>query len=158
MAPDAIRATPIVNTLPVAGFPDRAPTLSDGGGTVCVMWAPAQSGQSDVAFLVGNRLPVPAGQMPVTLSQADGHGPALDAVYLPPGRSAYVRGNGRVGTRYLVTDTGVRFAIHDDNAAHDLGLAAANPAPWPVLAALPAGPELSRQNASIARDTVAGTP
>ncbi|MFZ1179594.1 MAG: type VII secretion protein EccB [Mycobacterium sp.] len=158
VAADAIRAVPIVNALPVASFPDRAPTLSVGGSTLCVMWAPAQSGQSDVEFLAGSRLPVPAGQMPVTLSQADGHGSALDAVYLPPGRSIYVRGDGGVGTRYLVTDTGVRFAIHDDNAAHDLGLAAADPAPWPVLAALPAGPELSRQNASIARDAVAGTP
>ena len=95
----------------------------------------------------------------MTLSQADGSGPALDAVYLPPGRSAYVRGVAEPATRYLVTDTGVRFAIHDDDAAHDLGLpAAAVPAPWPVLAALPSGPELSRQNASVARDAVAAGP
>ena len=165
VAPDVIRATGIVNTLPVATFPDRAPTTLDGGPdsadtTVCVAWGPAPPaapGHSDVAFLTGSGLPVPAGQMPVTLSQADGHGPVLDAVYLPPGRSAYVQGNGRVGARYLVTDTGVRFAIHDDDAAHDLGLpAAAIPVPWPMLAALPSGPELSRANASIARDTVAG--
>ncbi len=161
VAPDVIRTAAIVNTLPVASFPDRAP--SDGGldradTTACVAWAAAASGHSDVAFLAGSGLPVPAGQVPVTLSQADGHGPALDAVYLPPGRSAYVRGNGRVGTRYLVTDTGVQFAIHDDDAARDLGLPAAIPAPWPVLAALPSGPELSRQNASVARDTVAGSP
>ncbi|MGZ4512581.1 MAG: type VII secretion protein EccB [Mycobacterium sp.] len=153
VAPDAIRAAPIVDSLPVAGFRDRAPTLDDGS-TLCVSWQAAPSGQSGVTFLAGSRLPLPAGQAPVTLSQADGHGPALDAVYVPPGRSAYVR----VGTRYLVTDTGVRFAIHDDNAAHDLGLPAANPAPWPVLAALPAGPELSREKASLARDSVAGTP
>jgi type VII secretion protein EccB len=161
VAPDVIRTAPIVNTLPVASFPDRAP--SDGGldradTTVCVGWAAAASGHSDIAFLAGSGLPAPAGQVPVTLSQADGHGPALDAVFLPPGRSAYVCGNGRVGTRYLVTDTGVRFAIHDDDAARDLGLPAAISAPWPVLAALPSGPELSRQNASVARDTVAGSP
>jgi hypothetical protein len=101
---------------------------------------------------------MPAGQLPVALSQADGRGPALDAVYLPPGRSAHVRGNGRAGTRYLVTDTGVRFAIHDDDAAHDLGLPAPIPAPWPVLAALPAGPELSRPHASLSRDTIANPP
>jgi type VII secretion protein EccB len=162
VAPDALRATPIVTTLPLASFPDRAP--SDGGlntadTTVCVTWAPTASGHTDVAFVAGSGLPVPAGQVPVTLSQSDGRGPALDAVYLPPGRSAYVRGNGQAGARYLVTDTGVRFVIHDDDAAHDLGLpAAALPAPWPMLVALPSGPELSRQNASIARDTVAGTP
>ncbi len=164
VAPDVIRASPIVDTLPVATFPDRP--ARDGGmdgadTTVCAAWAPSAPGPSDqagIAFLTGTGLPVPDGQVPVTLSQADGNGPALDAVYLPPGRSAYVRGNGRVGTRYLVTDTGVRFAIHDDDAAHDLGLPAATLAPWPVLAALPSGPELSRQNASVARDTIPGPP
>jgi hypothetical protein len=29
------------------------------------------------------------------------------------------------------------------------------PAPWPVLAKLPAGPELSRANASVAQDVLA---
>jgi len=158
VAPDVIGATPIVDLLPVAGFPERAPTLSDGGSTVCVAWEPAQSSHSGIAFLAGSGPPVPSGQTPVSLSQADGHGPALDSVYLPPGRSAYVRESERAGTRHLVTDTGVRFPIHDDDAAHDLGLPAAIPAPWPVLALLPAGPELSRQNASVAWDTPAGRP
>ena len=94
----------------------------------------------------------------MTLAQADGDGPALDAVYLPPGRSAYVGATGLSGTRYLVTDTGVRFAIHDDEAAHNLGLPAVPlSAPWPMLAALPAGPELSRANALVARDGAAGS-
>ena len=89
VAPDVIRAAPIVNTLPVSSFPDRAPTPLDSGDTaLCVAWAPAQSGS--IAFLAGSGPPVPAGQAPVRLSQADGRGPALDAVYLPPGRSAYV--------------------------------------------------------------------
>ncbi|WP_305799921.1 type VII secretion protein EccB [Mycobacterium sp. 1164966.3] len=156
VAPDVIRAAPIVNTLPVASFPDRAPTPVDAGNTLCATWAPGPAGRADIGFLVGSGLPVPAGQSPVRLSQADGNGPALDAVYLPPGRSAYVR----AGRRYLVTDTGVRFAIHDDDAASDLGLTeAATPAPWPVLAALPSGPELSRQDASVARDILAaGSP
>ncbi len=158
VAPDAIHAAGVVDTLPVAGFPDRAPALLDGDGTLCVTWRPAPSGRFDVAFSSGDGLPVPSGQSPVTLSQADGPGAALDAVYLPPGRSAYVWGNGRVGSRYVVTDTGVRFAIRDDDAAHDLGLSAPVPAPWPVLAVLPSGPELSRQGASIARDTIAGPP
>ncbi|BBX98103.1 type VII secretion protein EccB [Mycobacterium lacus] len=170
VAPDVLRAASIVDTLPVSAFPDRAPTPLDGdettGTTLCVGWAPAPSGGAEIAVFAGGGLPVPAGQAPVTLAQADGRGPALDAVYLPPGRSAYVRsgtltgGAAQVGTRYLVTDTGVRFAIHDDDAAHRLGLpTAANPAPWPMLAELPCGPELSREQASIARDTVsAGTP
>jgi type VII secretion protein EccB len=152
VAPDALGAAPVVSTLPVAGFPARAPAL-DGGSTVC-----ATSEPSGVGFLAGSGLPVPAGRAPVALAQADGDGPALDAAYVPPGRSAFVRGDGRVGARYLVVDTGVRFAVHDDDAARDLGLSAALPAPSPVLAALPSGPELSRQAASVARDTVAGSP
>jgi type VII secretion protein EccB len=156
VAPDVIRATPIVNTLPVATFPSQAPTELAADNTVCATWVPEAFGHSGVAFLAGKQLPIPAGRTPVTLSQADGDGPALDAVYLPPGRSAYVRAEGRAGARYLITDTGVRFAIHDDDAAHDLGLPpAATAIPGPLLAALPSGPELSRANASVARDTVA---
>ncbi len=157
VAPDAIRAAPVANELPMADFPDRAPEL-EGGGTLCVTSGPAPSGNFDSALLIGGGLPVPAGRTPVTLSHADGRGPAVDGVFLPPGRSAYVRGANRVGTRYLVTDTGVRFAIHDDDAARDLGLPEPIPAPWPLLAALPSGPELSRQSASVARDTIGGGP
>ncbi|ORW22787.1 type VII secretion protein EccB [Mycobacterium palustre] len=156
VAPDVIRAAGVVDTLPVAGYPDRAPTLTDGAGTVCVGWRPVPTGHPDLAFLHGTGVPVPSGRAPVGLARADGRGPALDAVYLPPGRSAYVRGEGRGGARYLVIDTGVRFAIHDDEAERDLGLSAPAAAPWPVLAALPSGPELARQSASAAHDAVAG--
>ena len=145
----------MVDALPVGTFPDRAPMVSDGGGALCASWEPTRP---DVAILTGSRLPIPAGQTPVALSQADGRGPVLDAVYLPPGRSAFVRESAADGTRYLITDTGVRFAIHDDDAERDIGLREPTPAPWPVLGVLPSGPELSRRSASIARDRVAGSP
>jgi type VII secretion protein EccB len=163
VAPDVVRAASAVNELAVSTFPDRitAPAGS-GDATLCVVWAHGSgaSGGTDIWFADGG-LPIAAGQVPVPLAQADAAGPAVDAVHLPPGRSAYVRSagllgdNADAGTRYLVTDTGVRFAIHDDAAAHDLGLPqTAVPAPWPVLATLPSGPELSRANAAVARDTV----
>lgn len=155
VAPDAIRAAPVVAELPVALFPDRAPTLAEPAATLCASWEGERTG---VAFLVEAGLPIPTGRSPVALAQADGDGPALDAAYVPAGRSAYVRAGDNAGTRYLITDTGVRFAIHDDDAARDLGLMDAAPAPWPLLTLLPAGPELSRQNASIARDGVTGSP
>jgi type VII secretion protein EccB len=163
VAPDIIRATPTVTELPVDTFPDRAPsTLNGGASALCVRWGHAASGGVEIAFLAGG-LPIPADHEPVKLSQADGTGPAVDAVYLSPGRSAYVRATGlsgdnpRAGTRYLITDTGVRFAIPDDDAAHDLGLPdTAIPAPWPVLAKLPTGPELSRANALVAQDALGG--
>lgn len=163
VAPDVIGASAVVNTLPVATFPGSAPTpVGAEETTLCLAWAQAGSGHADLHFLTGG-LPVPAGQAPVALAQADGQGPAVDAVYVPPARSAYVRPAGLSGhptpsgTRYFVADTGVRFAVHDDEAAHALGLAAAVAAPWPVLATLPEGPELSRQNASVARDVVVAT-
>jgi type VII secretion protein EccB len=162
VAPDVIRNAPAVTRLPVSGFPDRAksPPLTDDG-TLCASWTYAASGNVDISFSVGG-LPLSDGEGSVLLAQADGKGPAVDAVYLPPGRSAYVRatglsgGNVRAGTRYFISDTGVRYAVHDDEAAHDLGMPDAMiAAPWPVLAKLPAGPELSRANASVARDVPA---
>jgi type VII secretion protein EccB len=160
VAPDVIHASPAVTELPVSNFPNQVPASVDAGTALCVSWAHAASGGAEIALVAG-ALPVSSSQQPVTLSQADGKGLAVDAVYLPPGRSAYVRATGLsgdnagAGTRYLVTDTGVRFAIHDDDAARDLGLPdTAIPAPWPVLATLPSGPELSRAKALVAQDTV----
>ncbi|MCV7426461.1 type VII secretion protein EccB [Mycobacterium montefiorense] len=158
VAPDVLRGAQISNTLPVQTFPERAPGDGSSNGTtttVCASSAPTASGPAGVAFVVGSGLPLRADQTPVALSQADGRGPALDGVYVPPGHGAYVRGNSGAGARYLVTDTGVRFAIHDNDSAHDLGLRTeAVPVPWPMLALLPSGPELSRANASVARDVV----
>jgi type VII secretion protein EccB len=164
VAPDVIRNAPAVTRLPVSGFPDQAknPQATDDG-TLCAGWTYAASGNVDISFSVGE-LPLSDGEGPASLAQADGRGPAVDAVYLPPGRSAYVRatglsgGNVRAGTRYVVSDSGVRYAIHDDDAAHDLGMPDTMiAAPWPVLAKLPAGPELSRANASVAQDVPAAT-
>ncbi|WP_136244408.1 type VII secretion protein EccB, partial [Mycobacterium intracellulare] len=39
VAPAAIRAAPVVAELPVAGFPDRAPTLPEAAGMLCASWA-----------------------------------------------------------------------------------------------------------------------
>ena len=164
VAPDVIRNAAAVTRLPVSGFPDFAKSPPPfGDGTLCAGWTYAASGNADVSFSVGG-LPLSDGELPAPLAQADGKGPAVDAVYLPPGRSAYVRatglsgGNVRAGTRYLISDAGVRYAVHDDDAAHDLGMSDAMiAAPWPVLAKLPAGPELSRANASVAQDVPAVT-
>ncbi|BCO64427.1 hypothetical protein MINTM006_43770 [Mycobacterium intracellulare] len=44
VAPAAIRAAPVVAELPVAGFPDRAPTLPEAAGTLCASWAGGAGG------------------------------------------------------------------------------------------------------------------
>ena len=162
VAPDVIRTTKSTTRLPVSDFPDRPQPVSvPDKAAVCVRWVRTASGAVSTTFSVGG-LPVPAGQAPVALAQADGNGPAVDAVYLPPGRTAYVRAtsmsgiDARAGTRYLIGDTGVRYSVHDDAAAHDLGLPETMiSAPWPVLTQLPAGPELSRATASVAQDVPA---
>lgn len=164
VAPRSVSAV-LVNTLPEAP-PLTVGSVSDGGepavpavpavlsgtGTLCVSWFHDQ-----ITLRAGAGLPLPPGQVPVGLAQADGIGPALDAVHLPAGRSVYARCDGWTGnTRYLVADTGVRFAVGDDDAAGDLGMPAQpTSGPCPMLAALPAGPALTRANAAIARDTIA---
>ncbi len=161
IAPGLLRAAPNVDPVAFAGIPDQVPSDA-GGSTWCAVWAPSSSGSPDVGFLTDPHGPAPGA---VRLAQADGRGPAVDTFAITAGHSAYVAtqsqtGHGaRVDTRYLVTDTGVRFPIHDAEAAHLLGLPATPAsAPWPVLSSLPCGPELSREKASVARDTIAGGP
>lgn len=152
VSPDAIRAVPTVDRLPVSTFPDRSAPVRDGPATLCVSWGQPSDGGDETVVSAGAALPLPPGREPVALAQADAGGPALDAVSLPPARSGYVQ---TTDGRYLIAETGVRFAIRDDGAARSLGLpTTAAPAPWPMIAGLPQGPELSRDNALVARDVV----
>jgi len=144
----AIAAAPVVDTLPVHGHPDRAGVVAPA--VVCAEWA------AGTVRVWGADAPPPAPT--VRLAQADGPGPRVDAVGLPAGRSAYVRSATLAGAaepaapRFVVTDTGVAFGVADDAAAEALGLTDPVPAPWPVLAHLPRGPELSIAAASLVRD------
>ena len=94
-----------------------------------------------------------------SLAQADGAGPNVDGVVVPAGhgvnaRATSISGDGGVtGPRYLISDMGVRYGIQDDAVANRLGLKGLPaPAPWPILAALPRGPEISTEAASVVRD------
>ncbi len=172
VAPDVVGALPGVDTLPVATFPEhRSPERSfplKGGGTdvpvICANWRGDRAGgASPSTVLVGDVPPVIS--HPVALAQADSDGPAIDAVSMPPGRSAFVRsvgltgGGQSAGSLFLVTDAGVRYGIRDVHAGSSLGLTApAQPAPWPVLSELPQGPELSQRGASVARDGIVAPP
>lgn len=158
--PDVIGAVPIVHELPVTTFPERAAVADDV--VVCGQWRAAGTA-ANTALLLADSLPLGGGAV-VNLVQADGNGSNVDGVVIPPGRSAFVRasgvtGDGRsAGALYLVNDSGIVFGIHDEDAAQRLGLSGAPvPAPWPVLARLPRGPELSVQAASVVRDSV-GSP
>jgi type VII secretion protein EccB len=154
VAPGLIGSVPIVDELPVTTFPDH-------GGVADAPVLCTRSG----AVLVGDSLPVDGDRAVVALAQADEAGPGVDSFAMPPGRSAYVRAAGvsgegaATGALYLVNDSGVVFGIRDEDAARRLGLASpAVPAPWPLLAQLPRGPELSVRSASVGRDSVGPTP
>lgn len=157
--PGAIGAVPVVDDLPVNEFPERPGAADDP--VLCARWRWSEGSKSvAVASLtVGS---VPAGGTPVALAQADAAAGGIDNFAMSKGRSAYVRAAGvsgdgaRNGTLFLVNDAGVVFGIRDEETAERLGLTADPvPAPWPVLARLPRGPELSVQAASVARDSLA---
>jgi type VII secretion protein EccB len=162
VAPGVIGTVPVVNDLAVATFPAHGDVADYS--VLCAQWRLGGTGTVNTAVLMGDSLPLDTGDAPVKLAQADDAGPAIDSVFLPQGRSAYVRAagvtgeGGNTGPLYVVNDSGVAFGIHDEDAAKRLGLTTAPlAAPWPILARLPRGPGLSVQGASVVRDSV-GTP
>ena len=140
--PAALAAVPTVGVLALRELPDHLDAVAGAGpGELCAAWTPGE-----LRVWTGSR---PAGVRPVRLAGADGPGPGVDAVGVPPGRSVYARD--RAG-RWLITDTGVRFGL-DDEATAALGLGDDPvPAPPGVIAALPAGARLTRSAALVARD------
>lgn len=155
---DVAADVPVADSLAVARFPERV--LPRGRAVVCARWDPKQTGtDTNTAVAVSDSLSSAA----VQLAQADGAGPNIDRVYIPEGRSALVQAGSLVrdarvgGPLYLLTDLGVLFGIRDAETAEHLGLGdSVVPAPWPMLARLPRGPELNRDAASIVRDVVPG--
>jgi hypothetical protein len=135
-------------------------------------WQHNNSGaEATTRLLVGNRLPLPNDAQPVRLATADGGGPGLDSVYLRSGTGEYVQATGNephsraMGQLFYIDDVGLRFHVTDEATATTLGLVGVKTpgsknempqsAPWPVLALLPPGPELSQQAALIAHDGIA---
>ncbi|MFT4088822.1 MAG: type VII secretion protein EccB, partial [Gordonia sp. (in: high G+C Gram-positive bacteria)] len=160
VSPADLARVPTVVGLPLQSFPDAAPRLVADDAVLCRSWR-RDRGQSIAAeqLVVARGLPLPAGSRAVTLSSADGSGPGLDGVYLPPGSGEYLLPVG-TGPRaapaeaaMYVGDAGVRYPLAGDGVAQMLGLPA-EPAlvPWPVVALLPAGPQLSREAALVAHD------
>ena len=155
VAPDTIAAVPIVDTLRVASFPAHGGVSSDG--IVCARSQPNTSPANTNVVVVDSLSRLDA----MTLAQADGDGPNIDSFSMPRGRSAYVRsvgvGGGSTGALYFINDAGVVFGLRDEDTAQHLGLTGPpTPAPWPVLARLPRGPALSKDAASVTRDTIGG--
>jgi hypothetical protein len=128
-------------------------------GIVCTRWNLGATAANTSVVVVNSLSRVNM----MTLAQGDGDGPNIDSFAIPRGRSAYVRAVGvggdgaSTGTLYFVNDSGVAFGLRDEETAKHLGLTGPPAsAPWPVLARLPRGPELSKDAASVARDSIGG--
>ena len=147
VSPDVVAGAALVDTLPVSTYPDVVPTLLDDDSVgVCATW---RAGTAGIAV---GALDTDGGNT-VAVAAADGDGPNVDAVAIPPGRSIDVTAG--ASGRYLISETGVLFPVRDSAAADALGLGR-DPAavPWAFIAALPAGPELSRESALAGRNVL----
>ncbi|WP_344782410.1 type VII secretion protein EccB [Gordonia caeni] len=151
VSPGVLTAVPVVHRLALDHFPAAPPQLADAGEVLCRSWSHAGGpGPARESMVVSAHLPLPGGARVVTLGSADGDGPGLDGVYVRPGTAERVA---VPGGEYYVTDAGVRYRLVDVQVGEILGLpGAARPAPWPVLSLLPAGPQLARESALVARD------
>ncbi|MGA5541043.1 type VII secretion protein EccB [Mycobacterium sp. NPDC051198] len=155
---DVVADVPVADTLSVARFPERV--LPRARAVVCANWDPRQLGSAtNTSVAMADSLP----DHSVQLAQVDGTGPNIDRVAIPGGRSVLLQAAGVTrdgidgGPLYLLNDLGVLFGIRDGATAETLGLGTdAVPAPWPMLAMLPRGPELNRGAASVTRDAMAG--
>ncbi|MFD3744556.1 type VII secretion protein EccB [Nocardia sp. NPDC058633] len=162
--------------LKTGAYPQDVPKLvaAQDAPVSCITWAPIAgattnadgTARATLALSTGVALPTPDKAKLVALAQADGAGPQLDSVYIPPGVGAYVQSTGiepdsrRKDSLFYIADTGVRFGIKDADAVKALGLeeVTAEPAPWPIVGLLAGGPSLGRADAMVAHDGVAPDP
>lgn len=171
VSPDVVARVPAANPgLDVSAFPAtplRSVSLLDAPVT-CWQWIKLvgeQQSSSALAFMT--TLPLSEDQSQVwrhNLVSAPGV-----AMYAPPGSGFFVQTTGAdprspaAGTLWWLSDAGVRYGLASggdatSSAPAALGLSAPIPAPWPVLAGLVAGPQLSKRDALIVHDTVPGNP
>jgi type VII secretion protein EccB len=146
----------VVDELPVAGWPDVAPRLTEATDAPVLCWAWAAGGDPNGAVWMGAAPPL-AGPAPVELAQADGPGDRVDAVAVGPGGAVRGTGPGRepgAGPLWLVSGSGVAHAVADEATAAALGITAAEPAPESVLRLLPSGPTLDLAAAGTVVDVL----
>ncbi len=134
----------VVDELPVAGWPEVAPRLTEAAEAPVLCWTWAAGGDPVGGVWSGPALPLP-GPSPVRLAQADGPGDRVDAVAVGPGGPVRGTGPGRdpaASPLWIVSGSGVAHAVGDEATAAALGVTAAEPAPESVLRLLPTGPAL----------------
>ncbi|MEE2062090.1 type VII secretion protein EccB [Rhodococcus artemisiae] len=169
--PDTLKDAPTVHHLAVDTFPAVVPTIVDPADRPvgCLTWKPGEGPddqrRSELVLSAGSVLPIAQDSIPVAPAQADGQGPNVDVVHIPPGRGTFVQTTSvvpdseRRGALFYIADTGVRYGIADAEAATALGLEGEPArAPWQIVDLLAPGPSLGRAEALLAHDGVAPDP
>ncbi|TSD98334.1 type VII secretion protein EccB [Gordonia rubripertincta] len=162
VAPGELATLNVVEELPIGDFPQVNPSMRglSADPTLCRSWSRGTDDpRAETALLAGRALPLESDARPVRLTSADGDGPGLDEVYLPPGSGEYLQVTGneadsaRTESLFYVNDSGVRFGIPDLETGGTLGLGdSPSRAPWSVVSLLAPGPTLSRDAALVAHD------
>ncbi|GAA5067234.1 type VII secretion protein EccB [Nocardia callitridis] len=171
MAPDVLSNMPVLHTLPLDHFPERAPKIlaAEDAPVACIDWSKthgvggteAPSDRAVVSLVAGTALPLSDSATPVPLATQDGTGDRVDTTYIPPTTGEFVQvtgmepGSPRRGSLFYVADNGIRYAVPDKETATVLGLGdKPRLAPWAVIGQLVPGPTLSKQNALVSHDTL----
>ncbi|HVQ92353.1 MAG TPA: type VII secretion protein EccB [Mycobacteriales bacterium] len=151
-----------------AGLPPAPPRLLDPGpAQVCAGYA-QPPGPDPVPTVLIDALPPAAGRtastdLPPAGGPEAGATDLADRVWLPPGRAAVVQAlpalGATTGTRYLITDLGVRFPVPSADVLTALGYAgvAPTPVPWLLLRLVPVGPPLDPAAARTYQPPAAAT-
>lgn len=170
ISPDKLANIPQTSSLPVEYYPNTRLAFIDTAAnpTTCVNWEKAATDpQARITVFNGRGLPVSPtmDNWIVRLVRDDRTAGSVVAnqVLVQPGATNFVTSTSELlsadsrETMFWVSPSGVRYGIAADNdTVEGLGLnpLSAQQAPWPLLRTFAAGPELSRQAALLARDTV----
>jgi ESX secretion system ATPase EccB len=155
LPPDALNAhlAPADRTVPSSGLPETPPRLVDRGPTrhACVRVTPGDGGPRVSVMLAEPATLGMVAQSPTTTACVP-----VGRITTPPGGGTLVRAlaaDGGTGgaTVYLVTDAGMKFRVPTtgDLAALGYTISEAVALPSPLLAMVPAGPELSSTAAAV---------
>jgi type VII secretion protein EccB len=153
--PDRIAAIPervYASPLHPVNIVDRtsAPVL-------CWSWSKSftDTAPPTISILSGKQIPVPAERLGAGIKQVT----TAVTVYQHGGRFVQILGPTDKGeNKFYISPTGVRFGVNDPDTQHALALRNPQPAPWPAIRLLAAGPDLTKQAALLEHDTLPNDP
>lgn len=171
VSPDVVSRLPAASPgVDLSAFPStplKSISLQDAPIT-CWQWV-KRAGEQQASAAVGFMPTLPLSQEQTAVWRHDLVSRPGMTMYAPPGSGFFVQTTGSdprspaAETLWWLSDAGVRYGLSaaadgGSSAPASLGLSSPLPAPWPVLAGLAAGPELSKRDALVAHDTLPGNP